>query len=216
MLAVLANPHRIKASHRRRRRSASWVWLPGQYFDAETGLSDWGLRSYEAATGRSPQSDPIGLDGGISTYTYVGNNPLNYVDPLGTQILIPVPDYRPTPLPISGLPQPTHNYPKDDPVALCLAMGPPCVVPVAAAAMAGENVLPFPKTKPMSGICPKDDEDGNDRCEQNLKRDLISCKAVAKRGGKQVYEICRQQAMIRYGNCLSGRDSDIDAPLPPW
>jgi len=57
---------------------------PGQYYDAESGLSNWGYRSYEAIVGRSSQSDPIGLFGGqSSTYAYVGGNPLNRIDPLG-------------------------------------------------------------------------------------------------------------------------------------
>jgi RHS repeat-associated protein len=58
--------------------------FPGQYYDAESGLSNWGYRSYEAAMGRSPQSDPIGLFGGQpSTYAYVDSQPLTYEDLLG-------------------------------------------------------------------------------------------------------------------------------------
>lgn len=57
----------------------------GQYYDAESGIVHNGFRDYESATGRYIHSDPIGLNGGPSTYPYVGSNPLSFVDALGLQ-----------------------------------------------------------------------------------------------------------------------------------
>ena len=57
--------------------------LPGQVFDPESGLHYNQARYYDPTTGRYLSPDPVGLAGGLNTYSYVENNPLKWVDPFG-------------------------------------------------------------------------------------------------------------------------------------
>jgi RHS repeat-associated protein len=102
--------------------------FPGQYRDAESGLHYNYFRDYEPATGRYIESDPIGLTGGLSTFTYVTSSPLRATDPRGEQVVVPIPGPdrdRRHPLPGTtwdrGDP-PAPNYPGptlDDVVRFC-------------------------------------------------------------------------------------------------
>jgi RHS repeat-associated protein len=57
--------------------------FPGQYYDVETGTHYNYFRDYEPQTGRYAQSDPIGLQGAMNTYAYVGSAPLGASDARG-------------------------------------------------------------------------------------------------------------------------------------
>ena len=53
------------------------TWLP------ELGLNYYKARMYAPHLGRFPPPDPIGYGAGPNLYAYVGNDPINWTDPLG-------------------------------------------------------------------------------------------------------------------------------------
>jgi RHS repeat-associated protein len=76
--------HQLREKSRSRTlRGRRNVILPGQYYDAESGLNYNYTRYYDPALGRYAESDTIGLHGGVNTYAYVEGNPLGKMDPMG-------------------------------------------------------------------------------------------------------------------------------------
>ena len=56
----------------------------GGLYDPDTKLVRFGARDYDSETGRWTTKDPIRFDGdGPNLYAYVGNNPINVIDPDG-------------------------------------------------------------------------------------------------------------------------------------
>lgn len=70
-------------------RSQSTVDNPygftGRRYDSESNLWHYRNRMYSAELGRFLQRDPKGFIDGLNLYAYVKNNPLKYLDAMGTR-----------------------------------------------------------------------------------------------------------------------------------
>jgi RHS repeat-associated protein len=65
-----------------------WETLFDSYrYDTESGLYQVRYRYFHSLLGRWLTRDPIGEKGGINLYAYVGNSPVNFVDPRGESTL---------------------------------------------------------------------------------------------------------------------------------
>ena len=55
----------------------------GREIDWSTGLIHFRARWYDPSTGRWLSKDPVGIRGGLNQYVAFGNNPVNFIDPMG-------------------------------------------------------------------------------------------------------------------------------------
>ncbi|WP_242629527.1 RHS repeat-associated core domain-containing protein [Xanthomonas oryzae] len=190
--------------------------FPGQRFDAASGLNQNYLRDYEAATGRYGQSDPIGLGGGISTFSYVAATPLTSIDPFG---LAPnqgcVASVVATCTVVGG----SVGYWGG---GILGGAGGTAVTPVAGTAggfiagstlggLGGASAGGLIGGLASSAVCP--DEDDKDECEKLLRVDTDVCNAITRRRGATRGEACHASATQRYAACLR---NDPIPPLNTW
>ncbi|WP_166442703.1 RHS repeat domain-containing protein [Phragmitibacter flavus] len=68
------------------RTSSSYGWnflFHGEFADAETSWMNYGFRYYSTDLGRWLNEDPIGLLGGLNSYSFAGSSPMRSIDVLG-------------------------------------------------------------------------------------------------------------------------------------
>ncbi len=83
--------------------------LSTKYADQESGLANYGLRYYNAPTGRWLSRDSFQERGGVNLYNFTFNDPVGFADSLGL-----------APFPNSGL----INYPQVDPLRITPQLDP--------------------------------------------------------------------------------------------
>ena len=137
-------------------QKTEWRWhplvldmrFPGQRYDTASMLNYNYFRDYDSGSGRYVESDPIGLQGGGTTYSYAFSSPFNYLDSAGLRpVTMPFPWWGDVPV---------------------KAAGTVCSVPLMVAIGVGAVLMAIPNTtsacdtldKPIS--C----NEGNEDCER--------------------------------------------------
>ena len=104
----------------------------GYYTDVESGILFLTHRYLDPATGRFLTRDPIGMEGGVNLYQYMGNGVVNKVDPDGLMISLPWP-----------MELPCYHLPDGTCIGFCL-FDPKCNPPKP-----GPKPKPAPKPSPL-------------------------------------------------------------------
>ncbi|MEW8442230.1 MAG: RHS repeat-associated core domain-containing protein, partial [Candidatus Thiodiazotropha taylori] len=180
--------------------------FPGQYYDPETGNYYNYFRDYDPGTGRYLQSDPIGLEGGINTYTYAINNPLYWIDPTGEAIC--------------------GGICVGAAIGVAARAGIQYVTRRAGASIATgmatspvwddiDNDIPDSAVDdiPQKPDCPPDDEEDDDQCYENYLGDVAVCRAIGRFRGASRAQGCYASAADRLAACRNG---DPIPPLNTW
>ncbi|WP_329953659.1 RHS repeat-associated core domain-containing protein [Stenotrophomonas sepilia] len=171
--------------------------FPGQRYDAESGLHYNVQRDYDPASGRFVTSDPLGLQGGISTYGYVKGNPLTSVDPDG---MLAIPLLPPPPV-VTGAPgavgaynggdlsNPNGNWdfgPKINSDSLSNALKAGEMLGVGPNGLLGPNGILNPQSsasKMAVALIRSACADGEDDLEADCQEHIQACKVTCTRAG---------------------------------
>jgi RHS repeat-associated protein len=89
----------------------------GQLAVPEAKLCHFKTRAYDPALGRFLQTDPIGSADDLNLYAYVGGDPMNAVDPTGTQMVTPILTPPPTTILVRPQLAPLSAGPRLSPIA---------------------------------------------------------------------------------------------------
>ncbi len=143
---------------------------PFQYTGREndgTGLYYYRARYYNPNYQRFISEDPIGLEGGINLYAYVGDDPIDFADPLGL-------GKKPRPRPRPGKP-PRPPCPPGPPK-------PPTPPP--------QQPPTPPPPKPPQPPKPRDCQNGLSNCAREAGKVLLACVAGAQIAAGSVLAGC--------------------------